>query len=145
MRRHGLREGVDVLPGGATEEDGGRAAHALLARAARERPTAVVCFNDRCAIGLRDSVLREGGSVPEALSVVGYDDSPLARMGTVDLTSVSQDPLGLAEATVAVIAALLDGDDSHACGGRRHPAAARRSLVQRAAARSTVDNTPRPP
>jgi DNA-binding LacI/PurR family transcriptional regulator len=112
MRRHGLRERVDVLPGGATEEDGGRAAHALLARAARERPTAVVCFNDRCAIGLRDSVLREGGSVPGALSVVGYDDSPLARMGTVDLTSVSQDPLGLAEATVAVIAALLDGDDT---------------------------------
>lgn len=109
MRRHGLRAEVDVVAGGPTEEAGVVAARALLERPVPARPTAVVCFNDRCAIGLRDTALREGVAVPEVLSVVGYDDSPLARMGTVDLTSVSQEPVGLAASTVAVVAALLDG------------------------------------
>ena len=54
-------------------------------------------------------LVRAGTGVPEDVSVVGYDDSPLARLGTVDLTSVSQEPGALADATVAVIAALLDG------------------------------------
>ena len=114
MRRHGLRPHVDVIPGGATEDAGVAAARGVLARPDRERPTAVVCFNDRCAIGFRDTVIRAGTAVPERLSVIGYDDSPLARMGTVDLTSVSQDPLGLAEATVSTVAMLLDGS----AGGR---------------------------
>jgi len=41
--------------------------------------------------------------------VVGYDDSPMARLGTIDLTSVSQEPEALADATVAVVVGLLDG------------------------------------
>ena len=81
------------------------------ARPIRARPThGVVSFNDRVAIGLRDAVLRSGGGVPEEFSVVGYDDSPMARLGTIDLTSVSQEPEALADATVALVVGLLDGD-----------------------------------
>ena len=109
MRRHGLRAEADVVAGGATEDAGVGAATALLRRASELRPTAVVCFNDRCAVGVADTFRRNGSDVPGDLSVVGYDDSPLARLGTLDLTSVSQDPLGLAEATVAVAMTLLDG------------------------------------
>ena len=47
--------------------------------------------------------------VPADVSVVGYDDSPMARLGTIDLTSVSQEPEALADATVTVLAALLEG------------------------------------
>ena len=61
-------------------------------------------------------MIREGWGVPGDLSVVGYDDSPLARMGTVDLTSVSQDPLGLAEATVAVVGGPAGGRRARAGG-----------------------------
>lgn len=111
MRRHGLGEGVDVVPGGATEEAGVAAARILSSRVVPDRPSAVVCFNDRCAIGLRDAVSREGWSVPGDVSVVGYDDSPLARLGTVDLTSVSQEPEVLARATVERVAAVLRGDE----------------------------------
>jgi len=114
MRRHGLRPQADVVPGGATEDAGVAAGRALLGRPDRERPTAVVCFNDRCAIGLRDTVIRAGAAVPGRLSIVGYDDSPLARLGTIDLTSVSQDPVGLAQATVTTVATLLEGS----AGGR---------------------------
>ena len=108
MRRHGLSARSLVVPGGATEDAGVAAAGALTA--GPSAPTAVVCFNDRCAIGVRDALLRAGRSVPGDVSVVGYDDSPLARLGTVGLTSVSQDPAGLAGATVSVVARLLDGD-----------------------------------
>jgi DNA-binding LacI/PurR family transcriptional regulator len=110
LRRHGLRSHADVIPGGATEDAGVAAARRLLERPRSDRPTAVVCFNDRVAIGLRDTVLRSGGAVPEQFSVIGYDDSPMARLGTVDLTSVSQEPEALADATVALVVGLLDGD-----------------------------------
>ena len=100
-----------MLPGGATEVAGVEAARLLLERA-RGRPADCrgVAFNDRCAIGLRDTVVRAGLALPGDLSVVGYDDSPLARLGTVDLTSVSQEPEQLARATVQRLAALLQGD-----------------------------------
>jgi len=112
MQRHGLRTEADVLPGGATEVAGVEAARLLLDRAPADRPTAVVCFNDRCAIGLRDTVARAGLALPGDLSVVGYDDSPLARLGTVDLTSVSQEPEQLARATVQRLAAVLQGEET---------------------------------
>ena len=109
MARHGLGADVDVVRGGATEADGSAAVLPLLSRPVGKRPTAVVAFNDRVAIGLRDGLLRSGVGVPEDVSVVGYDDSPMARLSTIDLTSVSQEPDALADSTVAVVAALLDG------------------------------------
>ncbi len=111
MARHGLGGVTDVVRGGPTEADGAAAAGRLLSRPAGALPTAVVAYNDRVAIGLRDGLVRAGVGVPEDVSVVGYDDSPLARLGTIDLTSVSQEPGTLAEATVEVLAALLDGLD----------------------------------
>jgi len=109
MARHGLGSGDDVVRGGADEADGAAAAARLLSRPVDDRPTGVIAFNDRVAIGLRDTLLRSGVGVPEEISVVGYDDSPMARLGTIDLTSVSQEPEALADATVAVVVGLLDG------------------------------------
>jgi DNA-binding LacI/PurR family transcriptional regulator len=60
LRRLGLGEGL-VVTGGLTEEDGARAGQELRQRPARQRPTAVVAFNDRCALGVIDE-LRRGGS-----------------------------------------------------------------------------------
>src|SRR6478735_4247406 len=114
LRRQGYRqavrrllgpEAVQVVAGGGTEEDGARATAALEAA----RPTAVVAFNDRCALGVLDRLRRDGIRVPEQVSVVGYDDSPLARLGTVDLTTVSQSPQAMAEAAVAAAVERLEG------------------------------------
>ncbi len=41
--------------------------------------------------------------------MVGYDDSPLARLGTVDLTTVSQSSQDMAEAAVAAAVERLEG------------------------------------
>jgi DNA-binding LacI/PurR family transcriptional regulator len=42
--------------------------------------------------------------------VVGYDDSMLARLAHVDLTTVSQDARGQAERAVAMAVERLEGD-----------------------------------
>ena len=46
--------------------------------------------------------------MPEEVSVVGFDDSPLAGLAHVDLTTVGQDSLGLAEMAVQRVAARLE-------------------------------------
>lgn len=106
MRARGLGGHVDVRRGGADEAAGMAAGEALLA--AGDLPTAVIAFNDYCAVGARVALARGGVAVPEEISVVGYDDSPIARLATVDLTSVSQSPLALAEATIRSLRAQLD-------------------------------------
>ncbi|MFH9061564.1 substrate-binding domain-containing protein [Streptomyces coeruleorubidus] len=77
-----------VTPGGLTEAEGVSAARVLLA--ARPRPTAVLAFNDRCATGVLDVFLRSDVTVPGDISVVGFDDSHLARPAHIGLTTVGQ-------------------------------------------------------
>lgn len=107
MRRHQLGDHLRVIPGGDTETAGMRAGAALLSE--DEPPTAAVAFNDRCALGVREAVVRAGRDVPGDLALVGIDDSPIARLETVSLTSVSQDPTAQARAAVDAVARRLDG------------------------------------
>ncbi|MEU4690273.1 LacI family DNA-binding transcriptional regulator [Actinoplanes sp. NPDC023714] len=92
MRRHGLASLIRIVPGGPGEEDGVRAAAALLA----EPPTAVAVFNDLSATGLLDVLRGNGHEVPGDISVVGYDDSTFSRLAHIDLTTVAQDVDALA-------------------------------------------------
>jgi len=107
MRRAGLAEQIAIIPGDHTEEGGIRAGQKLAAD--RDRPTAVVASNDRCAVGLMDAFVRAGIDVPGQISVVGYDDSTLARLAHIDLTTVNQD--AAAQARHAVIAAVQRLDE----------------------------------
>lgn len=96
-----------VLPGGLTEREGAAAATRLLQ--AGPLPTAVFAFNDRCALGVLDVLIRAGVRVPDDVSVIGFDDSPLAGLAHVDLTTVGQDSTRLAELAVARAVDRLDG------------------------------------
>jgi DNA-binding LacI/PurR family transcriptional regulator len=112
MRRHELADHVRVIEGGHTESDGARAAQAVLQ--ANPRPTAVLTFNDRCALGLVDTLVRADVDIPGQISVVGYDDSPIARHAHIDLTTVSQNTPKLTElAVTAVLERLDDGRLDH--------------------------------
>lgn len=88
MHRYGLDAVAAVVPGGPEEDDGAAAARALLAG---ELPTAIAVFNDRCAVGVLEVLRHAGVDVPGDVSVVGFDDSRLARLSFVDLTTVAQD------------------------------------------------------
>jgi DNA-binding LacI/PurR family transcriptional regulator len=67
--------------------------------------TAVVCGSDLMALGVIRAARRAGLRVPEDLSVVGYDDSPLIAYTDPPLTTVRQSVQAMSEAAVR---ALLD-------------------------------------
>ena len=110
MRRHKLNNWIRIISGDHTEESGLRAAAELLDEP--ELPTAIVTFNDRCAVGLLDALNRAGIDVPRSVSIVGYDDSPLARLAHINLTTVSQSTQQQAEHAVAAAVERLDGQRS---------------------------------
>jgi DNA-binding LacI/PurR family transcriptional regulator len=107
MRRHQIPGESWVIRGGRTESSGAGAAQALLD--AGPIPTAVLAFNDRCAMGLIDTLVRAGVDIPGRISVVGYDDSPVARLAHIDLTTVSQNTEELTEHAVTALIERLDG------------------------------------
>jgi DNA-binding LacI/PurR family transcriptional regulator len=105
-RRRGFRQAVeaarvgpaDVERGGLTEDEGAAAAVRLLGRDVL--PTGLAVFNDQSAAGLMDVLQQADLRWPEDLSVVGYDDSPLARSRWARLTTVRQDVDALARLAV---------------------------------------------
>ena len=112
-RRNGFRKAAAALGisatvsgGGLTEREGAAAAAAMLTS---QLPTAVFAFNDRCALGVIDVLIRAGVRVPDEVSVVGFDDSPLAGLAHVNLTTVGQDSARLAERAVARAVDRIDG------------------------------------
>ncbi|GAA1461288.1 LacI family DNA-binding transcriptional regulator [Williamsia maris] len=108
MRRHGLGEKMVVYDGDFTEVSGAHIGETLLART--PEITAVLAGNDRIAIGFLETLWRAGVPVPERVSVVGYDDSTIARWAHIDLTSVGQAASDQAHSAIdAVVARLDDG------------------------------------
>jgi DNA-binding LacI/PurR family transcriptional regulator len=86
MRDLGLTP--DLVPGVFAPEGGRDGVRTLLQRG--ELPTAIFAANDLIAVGAIGALRSAGLRVPEDLSVVGYDDSQLASLDLVDLTSVHQ-------------------------------------------------------
>ncbi|MHC5560740.1 LacI family DNA-binding transcriptional regulator [Kocuria sp. U4B] len=86
MRAAGLADRMRWIDGDLTEEAGYQAGMELLA--GTDRPTAVFAVNDMAALGVMSAAEEQGLSVPGDLSVAGYDNTPLARMRRISLTSV---------------------------------------------------------
>jgi len=55
-----------------------------------QRPTVLVAMSDIIAVGAMDSARRSRVQIPQDLSVVGFDDIPLASLITPRLTTVAQ-------------------------------------------------------
>jgi DNA-binding LacI/PurR family transcriptional regulator len=68
--------------------DAVRQARELLERP--ERPTAILAMSDSLAAGVLQAARDLGLDVPRDLSVVGFDDSPLARQTDPPLTTIAQ-------------------------------------------------------
>jgi DNA-binding LacI/PurR family transcriptional regulator len=115
-RREAWREALEaaglptgpVADGNFTGEGGARATRRLLQR--RRRPTAIVYANDVMAIaGLR--VARELRlRVPRDLSIVGFDDVPLAEHVHPPLTTIRQHPVAAGAAAAKLLLQRLRGE-----------------------------------
>lgn len=91
-----------------------------------ERPSAIMCTNDLTAIGALRVIRRHRFSVPEDLSVVGFDDIEMSDIIQPPLTTVRLSREDLAQ---AFYTALSDfGKDPHITG-REYSVTT--SLVQR--------------
>lgn len=66
----------------------GEQARALLGSA--ERPSAICAGNDAIAIAVIEAAQQQGVAVPDQLSVVGFDDLPVASVFTPNLTTIRQ-------------------------------------------------------
>jgi LacI family transcriptional regulator len=78
-----------IVECGPTIEDGYQAAKKLLEFPSR--PTAIIAINDLLSIGAVRAAADAGLSVPGDLSLVGYDDIPMANYLVPRLTTVSKD------------------------------------------------------
>lgn len=72
--------------------------------------TAIVCLNDRMAMGAILAVRNSGRDVPRDISVVGYDDIPIAATFSPPLTTIDQQAPELGRAAMRM---LLDIFDDH--------------------------------
>jgi LacI family transcriptional regulator len=88
-------------------EPGMDAAERLLSR--DDRPTAIFAFNDNIAIGVLHAARRLGLSVPDDLSVVGFDDTAQATIVMPALTTVRQPLAELGRTGVSLLTRLLEG------------------------------------
>jgi DNA-binding LacI/PurR family transcriptional regulator len=88
MREAGLGDQVLIVGGDYTEVAGVRASEQLLR--SPELPTAIFAANDLVAAGAIDRLEDSGLRVPDDISVVGYDNTYLASLHHVSLTTVDQ-------------------------------------------------------
>lgn len=117
QREDGYRRALDaagipfdpalVVDGGYRTASTTGGAHALLDLAAP--PTAVFAANDQSAIEMIRVAAARGLSVPQDLSVVGFDDVPEAAAHIPQLTTVRQPLTEMGAEAVRLLLAMLDG------------------------------------
>ena len=107
VNRLTLREQILEVRGDYTEECGASAARLLLAR--EVLPTAIVCSNDQAALGLSHTLAAAGVRIPADVSITGFDDSRIARLSFMNLTTVRQDPKEVGEAAIAAAISRITG------------------------------------
>lgn len=88
LRQHDIRD-VQLVQGNYSYETSYLATQALLTKVSR--PDAIFCANDMMAFGCIDAAREAGLSIPDDLSIVGFDDIPMAAWNAYQLTTMSQE------------------------------------------------------
>jgi DNA-binding LacI/PurR family transcriptional regulator len=110
MRAAGLQAHVEA--GDMSEEGGYRATVRLLSGSRRAaRPTAIFAANDLTCVGALSAAAALGVRVPEELSLVGFDNSTLARLRALWLTSVDGAAQELGRQAARMLLARIDHPD----------------------------------
>ena len=97
-----------VVEGDFNFESGFRAGRRLLDLA--DPPTAIFAASDEMALGVTEALRRARLSVPEDVSVIGFDDLPLVRWSSPPLTTVSQPLVAMGRLAVHTVIRLVEGE-----------------------------------
>jgi LacI family transcriptional regulator len=106
MRRLGLQDFVRVAGGGFTAAAAAAGLDELLAVRV---PTAVFAANDVVAIGALERFASLGLSVPDDVSVIGYDNTSLATQMRIGLSSIDQPREQMGQLAAALLRERFDG------------------------------------
>lgn len=79
----------------------------------QDRPTAIFAASDEMAVTTIEVAVECGLRVPEDLSVIGFDDSPIAAFAKVPLTTVWQPLSQVGELSVEILNSLMTGKQRH--------------------------------
>jgi DNA-binding LacI/PurR family transcriptional regulator len=105
------QEAVAVIDGLYDRATAARAALDVVA--GHQRPDAIFVGNDHMAFGVMDALRFEAGlRIPEDVSVVGYDDVPIASWPAYDLTTIQQPLDAMVAATVSALMAQIEGEQN---------------------------------
>lgn len=107
MKRHGLEDDGIVVDGEWSFDGGRRAVCAV--DAMETLPTAVHAGADIVALGMMSELWNNGRSVPEAYSLVGYDNSRTASLGPIRLTTVDQSGMEMGERVGQLLLERIEG------------------------------------
>lgn len=106
--RHGLGDRLRVRIGdysaqSAFEQLGDLVSHGV---------TGLFCFSDEMAMGAISAIRQAGLSCPDDISVIGFDDLPLARFFQPGLTTIAQPKGRIGRHAVDLLVGILRGSDN---------------------------------
>ncbi|MFJ4026649.1 LacI family DNA-binding transcriptional regulator [Paenarthrobacter sp. NPDC089989] len=111
MRAHGLDRHIHIEPAEYLEPSGQAAAHRVFEN--RPETTAITCVNDLVALGAMGAATERGLRIPADVAITGYDNTYLAGLDAISLTSVDTE----AEEIGRVAASWLTSKDAMPDGG----------------------------
>jgi LacI family transcriptional regulator len=107
MAEAGLSHRARILHhGSAVRPDGADFAPLL---AAPDRPRAIFCWSDLHAVPLLNQAAAAGIRVPEDIAIAGYDNSRVAALPLINLTSVDQNGRGIGDAAARLLLSRIEG------------------------------------
>lgn len=108
MSQSGLRANEDLIAYSDYSLHGGETAvETLLLQ--KNRPSAIFCFSDEIALGCMYALRRHNFSVPEDISVIGFDDIAIASYVSPPLTTIAQPTDKIGSACATILLDLIDG------------------------------------
>ncbi|HVU48098.1 MAG TPA: LacI family DNA-binding transcriptional regulator [Terracidiphilus sp.] len=108
LRSHGLHVRTEWIATGDMRVEGGRTAMEKLL-ACNPRPTAVIASNDLMAVGALQAAHAAHVSVPKHLSIIGFDDIPIAAMVHPPLSTIRHPRREVAARAFACLQLSLQG------------------------------------
>lgn len=120
LRDYGIPFGENnIFPGDLKRESGEALGEAYVEQ--KLDFTAIFFANDLMATGFCNVVTKRGVRVPQDVSVMGFDDSPLALQGPVKLTTVGLAPEVMGNDAARVLLSRIDGSNADAPHRIVHP------------------------
>ena len=102
-----LSHDIPIVESDFSSRGGAKAARELISK--QPNITTIIALNDRMAIGAISELKQMGKNVPQDISVVGYDDIPMAGTSQPALTTINQKPVELGRAAAELMLKRLNG------------------------------------